>query len=121
MLKPFEEEWYKHIGDFLYQLLSQSEDLLEMIKDKNLYLCGIGRRGRAFLEWADRKGIAIKGVSDKHVDSLEIKKLGHETVGRKELLAMKDCMIVASNMDVYTEIRGKTKNEVLNLQEYCPL
>lgn len=116
------------VGDtfsFLDQLRFASNNLLEIVADsKAITLWGLGKRGMAFLKWAQDYGVTVTGIYDK--DDYLAREVAQKNSGikvyddEKEILD-ESVLIIASNSNIYNEIRQRTKNVVIDLERYCPM
>ena len=102
----------KNIGDYYSQLVVSSE-LFERIKDKKVFLWGLGKRGQAFERVCREKGISIDFRYDKD---------------RKFDMDLKQCLldsevIIASNFNIYSMVMYSYQDvldKAINLERYCP-
>lgn len=115
----FETRWFEKKDDFLYQLRENKKVLKECISDKAVWLYGLGKRGRAFVQWAEENDIIIQGAFDKGIPLnsviLGIKMFDWTTVEKNNMV------VVATNSQIFNQIKATKGVTFINLEDYCPL
>ncbi len=121
--EDFESEWYLQAGDYGKQLEEHTNDLLGMLMGKKkIFVWGNGARGKAFESWAEKNNISLSGICDKKEQNInEVDDYGVLIVGC-EYVKHECGYIIASNEIIYNAICDEfQKDNVLNLERYCPL
>lgn len=116
---PYESKWYHRGDEWLYYSLEiNSEALLNEILEREVMICGIGKRAKAFFRWAKLHNVKIIGWCDRKDDRCGNSIDGVPVYKRETALRLK-CLLIATNNAVYEDIRAKTNNNILRLEEYC--
>lgn len=116
----YDSRWFEHKDDYDYWLNRNTSYLLKKIGIQKVCLLGIGKRGKSFLKWAHDNGIEVIAISDLALSDEE-QLFGIDVCSRESILSKEDILIVASNDSVYSDVRGKTANPLINLEDYCPI
>lgn len=117
--KSFSSEWYKHIGNFYNELTYNSMKLKEAISGERCILWGTGRRGKAFIKWADENGIRLIGVCDRKNDEDNEEYFMNVKLIKTYDVLHNQHLIIASNEAIFTYLKGCKKEKVINLQQFC--
>lgn len=123
---PFESLWFTYVGDFKRQFEYNRDRIIPILLEKNNVLWGLGKRGEAFLNWAENNNITLSAVCDKSNNRCgEIIHDSIRVINTEEALEMgKDAntRIIASNYSVFEDIGqyAELKN-IVNLEEFCPI
>jgi len=117
----YETKWFEHIGDYIVQLRYNSNRILRRLGCKELWLFGIGERGKAFLQWAHENNIKLQGICDKRNDKCGEIINGIKIFSREDVLKKENITIIASNDAVYEELNHICKEDLINLEAFCPL
>lgn len=120
--KSYHTNWIDLIGDYNSQLNNNRDDLLYNLKNKGrIYVWGLGKRGQAFITFAQNNNVIIEGVYDKKGICCSLKN-DINLSSPEEILCSSD-LIIATNAEIFEYLSIKNKNSaiILNLEEYCPL
>ena len=121
----FESYWFNMFDDYFAQLVFFGDILLAELIDKKIFLWGAGKRARAFLEFLKIKKIALAGICDSNKNTEDLAKLYNTKSFLPEEVLSNNCLIVASNENVYNYLQKKVNRkyqiELLNLEKYSPL
>lgn len=104
--------------DFLGQLRLTAEKLkIEINGEEQLFLWGLGYRGKIFQQFCKEQDITLCGVADiKNLNVGEKTSYGNEIVNTEYVLASNG-LIIACNETIYEYLREKGQR-LLNLEEY---
>lgn len=115
----YNTRWFEEKEEFLFQLRWNSQLLIEMLNKQEVWLWGLGKRGNAFIEWANENSIEIKGACDKKDDKSGMTINGIKILQCSEVIKKKNIVIVASNGKIYNDLKHMQEFRVVNLELYC--
>ncbi len=118
----YEDDWISLLDDYDKQLSKVQTELIEHVSSyKNIVIWGNGKRGVALQKLLSNN--KVTGVSVVEAKALKpyINQFGNHV--DHEFIRTSNQIIIASNSEIYNEIRQKTgiKGRVINLEEFCPL
>lgn len=117
--------WIALINDYESQLDENTKHIYDLCKSyRNIYLWGMGKRGKAFEKWAKDNEIIIQGVCDKKNDQIgELTDYGN-LIRDKDDILLESGLLIATNEIIYKDLLLYINNErmtLFNLEEMCPL
>lgn len=114
-----EWKWIYKDMDFLNQLRMTGQKLKEKIKGQNqLFLWGLGYRGKIFQQFCKEEEIQLQGVADKKNKNIGGRtEYGNKIVSTGYVL-QSDGVVIASNKEIYKYLL-KSNLSLINLDEYC--
>jgi len=123
--KNYETFWFKNIRNYKGQLEKEAKSLIEKLSSKNIVLWGMGKRGKAFMDWAERiEQVKIVAICDGKNDKCNEEINNIQIINTNDIDKFDNIMIVASNTRIYeyviTDLFYDSK-KVLNLELYCPI
>lgn len=121
-----ENEYTLHRAEKIFLFENQIKDheaelINELQSYENIFLWGIGKRGKAFLKFCHKRNIKISAVTDSN--SLNMRKedcLGNKLIDINDMLNKKGVIIASNNSIFHCISKMKTESGILNLQHYCP-
>lgn len=122
-----DDSWLFEPVEYIYQLEKNMEIIAEIFeKQKNIYLWGLGQRGKAFYEICENNDFFFSGICDTNENAVNDKKKRlFRYVDTDIVLQQADC-IIASNKAVFSYLSNcnvlkERKVNIINGQLLCPL
>lgn len=120
----YEDKWIQDCTDFLCQLHFTAKKLKErLIGEKQIFLWGLGYRGRIFEKFCKEQEIVLQGVADiKNYNIESTTDCGNKIVSTEYVLH-NNGLIIATNGEIYRYLQmitGNYKKKIilLNLAEF---
>lgn len=118
---PYENKWIDDCSsmDFLTQLRWTEKKIKEQINDeKQVFLWGLGHRGKLFQKFCKEQGIVLEGVTDiKNSDLGKQTEYGNKIVSTDYVL-QSDGLVIACNKKIQEYLAPK-KLRMLVLDDFC--
>lgn len=125
IMNPQDDNWMALINDYKAQLDENTKHICDLCKDyRDIYLWGMGKRGKAFEKWAKDNKIIIRGVCDKKNERIgEFTDYGNIIKDKDDIL-LESGLLIATNEIIYKELLlyiNSERMKLFSLEEMCPL
>lgn len=125
-LYEYDSYWFRYWGEYYKQLQLNAGKLIEELNEKKIgkkvIVWGYGKRGNAFIEWAQANSIDIFAVCDKQNNQCGERYTNNvKIISTEYVTSSNNALIIASNRKIY-DLLSKSVNsdELVNLENYCP-
>lgn len=109
---PFEEQLEKHNDEISAELC---------VRDKSLYLWGMGRRGKSLEEYLYKMGYVISGVCDVvDKDIGKMTEFNNKIVSAEYVLDNADIIMASTNVAYNDLVKEKFEGKIINFHKYMP-
>ena len=108
---------------FKSQIYNNKDEILDRLKsNSDIYLWGLGERGKAFQKFCKENDIRISGVADsKNVNVGRTNEYGNLVVDTSEMLKNNGVIIACNDMVYKMLIHYGVNSRIVNLQKYCSI